>query len=115
MIERIGIIGGGSWGTALALVAARAGHGVTLYARDAETVADIDRHRENRRRLPGVRLDPAIGATGEIAKAFDAEGSSVARASACRRFFAKRCRKQFRRSSLARASRAMSRAACRRP
>jgi glycerol-3-phosphate dehydrogenase (NAD(P)+) len=78
MIERIGVIGGGSWGTALALVAARAGHGVTLYARDAETIADIDQHRENRRRLPGIRLDVAIAATGELERAFDADAVILA-------------------------------------
>lgn len=73
MITRIGVIGGGSWGTALALVAARAGREVVLYARDAETVADINTHRENRRRLPGIALDASIEATTESGKAFDAD------------------------------------------
>ena len=52
MIERIGVIGGGSWGTALALVAARAGRSVTLYAREAETVADINTRRARRMSAP---------------------------------------------------------------
>jgi glycerol-3-phosphate dehydrogenase (NAD(P)+) len=78
MIERIGIVGGGSWGTALALVAARAGRSVTLYAREAETVADINTRRENRQRLPGIRLDAAIAATGEIEKPFDADAVILA-------------------------------------
>ena len=43
---------------------ARAGRGVTLYAREAETVEDINTRRENRQRLPGIRLDAAIVATG---------------------------------------------------
>ena len=33
MIERVGVIGGGAWGTALAQVCARAGRQVTLWAR----------------------------------------------------------------------------------
>ena len=78
MIERIGIVGGGSWGTALALVAARAGRSAVLYAREAETVADINTRRENRQRLPGIRLDAAIAATGELDKAFDADAVILA-------------------------------------
>lgn len=78
MIERIGVIGGGSWGTALALVAARAGREVAIYARDAETVADINAHRENRRRLPGIPLDAAIAATDDIGKVFDADAVILA-------------------------------------
>ncbi len=78
MIDRIGIIGGGSWGTALALVAARAGRTVTLYARDAETIDDINRHHENRRRLPGIPLDKTIAATGDLARALDADAIILA-------------------------------------
>lgn len=44
MIERIGIVGGGAWGTALALVAARAGKHAIVYARDAATVAALNRN-----------------------------------------------------------------------
>ena len=39
MIDTVGILGGGAWGTALALIAADAGRKVTLWARDPETVA----------------------------------------------------------------------------
>ena len=38
---KVAIIGGGAWGTALAGVAARAGNSVSLWARDAQTVAEI--------------------------------------------------------------------------
>jgi glycerol-3-phosphate dehydrogenase (NAD(P)+) len=78
MIERIGIVGGGSWGTALALVAARAGRSAVLYAREAETVEDVNTRHENRKRLPGIRLDAAIAATGELEKAFDADAVILA-------------------------------------
>jgi glycerol-3-phosphate dehydrogenase (NAD(P)+) len=63
---KVSVIGAGAWGTALALVAARAGHEVTLYARDPATVASINERRENTARLPGVTLDGPIAATGDI-------------------------------------------------
>jgi glycerol-3-phosphate dehydrogenase (NAD(P)+) len=62
---KVGVVGGGAWGTALALVAARAGRSLMLYARDPATVASINRHRENTARLPGVKLDASIVATGD--------------------------------------------------
>lgn len=62
-----GVIGGGAWGTALALVAARAGLAVTLWAREGEVVEAINRTHENPLFLPGVALDPAIRATADLA------------------------------------------------
>lgn len=61
----ISVVGGGAWGTALALTAARAGRRVMLYARDPAAVATVNQLHENRARLPGVRLDPSIVATGD--------------------------------------------------
>ena len=66
MIESVGVLGGGAWGTALALTAARSGRTVRLWARDRATVAAIDEHHENRRYLPGVSLEH-IPATDNIA------------------------------------------------
>ena len=54
------VVGGGSWGTAFAGVLARAGHGVELACRDAEAAADLAERRENRRYLPGVRIEDAV-------------------------------------------------------
>ncbi len=58
--RRIGVLGAGAWGTALAIVAARAGNAVTLCGRDAAAVAAMRADRENRRRLPGARLPDAV-------------------------------------------------------
>jgi glycerol-3-phosphate dehydrogenase (NAD(P)+) len=55
-MSAVAVVGGGAWGTALALTAARAGNGVTLWARDAEVVAAINERGENPRYLPGVRV-----------------------------------------------------------
>jgi glycerol-3-phosphate dehydrogenase (NAD(P)+) len=68
-VKRIAIFGGGAWGTALALVAARAGAEVTLWARDPAIVAGINERRENAVYLPGIALDRAITATSELAAA----------------------------------------------
>jgi glycerol-3-phosphate dehydrogenase (NAD(P)+) len=62
---RVTVLGGGAWGTALALAMLRAGHAVRLFARDPETVAAIGRG-ENPRYLPGIAIAPGIGATSDI-------------------------------------------------
>jgi glycerol-3-phosphate dehydrogenase (NAD(P)+) len=68
-MQRIGIIGGGAWGTALAQTLVRAGRDVVLWAREGETVAAINDAHENAVFLPGVRLDPHVRATGDLAAA----------------------------------------------
>lgn len=66
--ERIGVLGAGAWGTALAAVSARAGRSVTLWARDPALAAEIAAKRENPR-LFGVQLDDRITVTDDIAVA----------------------------------------------
>jgi glycerol-3-phosphate dehydrogenase (NAD(P)+) len=66
-IRRVGVIGAGAWGTALAEVARRAGLDVTLWAREAEVARSIRERRENALFLPGVTLDPALTVTGDMA------------------------------------------------
>jgi len=63
---KLGIIGGGAWGTALAQVAAAGGRETLLWALEAEVVDSINTTHENNAFLPGVPLDPAIRATLEI-------------------------------------------------
>ena len=65
----IGVIGAGAWGTALAQVCARAGgpsRRVTLWAREPEIVGSINEARENKTFLPGITLEAAITATGDM-------------------------------------------------
>jgi glycerol-3-phosphate dehydrogenase (NAD(P)+) len=61
-----GVLGAGAWGTALAQVCARAGLGVTLWAREPEVVESISAQHENSLFLPGVPLDSAVHATGDL-------------------------------------------------
>lgn len=66
VIRRVAVIGAGAWGTALAMTAVRAGLEVVLWARKDETAAAINADRENAVYLPGIALDPAIVATGNL-------------------------------------------------
>jgi glycerol-3-phosphate dehydrogenase (NAD(P)+) len=72
-VRRVGVIGGGAWGCAMAQVAARAGLQPTLWAREAEAVASINESHDNPLFLPGVALDPAIRATGDLADIGDSD------------------------------------------
>ncbi|HSZ75702.1 MAG TPA: NAD(P)H-dependent glycerol-3-phosphate dehydrogenase [Rhizomicrobium sp.] len=63
----IGVVGAGAWGTALALVAARAGRNVTLWAREPEVLDSIRQSRQNVRFLPGVELPSNIAVTADLA------------------------------------------------
>jgi glycerol-3-phosphate dehydrogenase (NAD(P)+) len=62
---KIGVIGGGAWGTALAKVTASGGE-TLLWAREPEVVEAINEHHENSVFLPGVRLSEAIRATLDL-------------------------------------------------
>ena len=64
---RIGVIGGGAWGTALAAVAARGERPVTLWVREPEVVEAINRQHRNPLFLPGIDLPAGIAATGDLA------------------------------------------------
>ena len=61
------VLGAGAWGTALALVAARAGHRVYLWGRDPMQVANLVRARENARYLPGISLPELIAPIADLA------------------------------------------------
>ncbi len=73
-MKRIGIIGGGAWGTALALVARRAGLDVVVQAREADVVEAINQIGENPVFLPGVTLEKGIRATASITEAVEGAG-----------------------------------------
>ena len=63
--DRIGVIGGGAWGTALAQTAARAGRSVTLWEYDAGNAAWLADKRESKF-LPGVKLHDTIAVTVDL-------------------------------------------------
>jgi glycerol-3-phosphate dehydrogenase (NAD(P)+) len=65
---RIGVVGGGAWGTALAQVAAAGGEEVLLWAREAEVVEAVNGTHSNPLFLPGIPLNPGIRAVGNQAE-----------------------------------------------
>ncbi len=65
--QKIGIIGGGAWGTALAQAVIKSGRDALLWAFEAGTVREINQDHLNRTYLPEISLDPSLRATGELA------------------------------------------------
>lgn len=63
---KIGVVGGGAWGTALAVAAINAGAETKIWARDAATVEGINSVRENKRYLPGIELPSQLSAVVEL-------------------------------------------------
>ena len=64
-IQRVAVLGGGAWGTALALTCARAGRNVTLWEYEPGNAASLEEKRESRF-LPGVRIDNEIKVTRDL-------------------------------------------------
>jgi glycerol-3-phosphate dehydrogenase (NAD(P)+) len=56
---RAAVIGGGSWGTALASVLASNGHDTIVWAYDPEVAKALTERHENPKYLPGLRPSPA--------------------------------------------------------
>lgn len=67
----VAVIGAGSWGTALALVLAEAGHDVMLWARTPQVAEAINADHRNPRYLSDYRLPACIRATSNYAEAVD--------------------------------------------
>lgn len=72
-MKRIGVIGAGAWGTALANAAAKAGCDVVLHGRDGSLIDAIARARSNEKYLPGIRLDEKVTPVTDLAAAAAAD------------------------------------------
>jgi len=73
-MERIAVIGGGSWGTALANRLAMNGHDVCLWAYEAELVREINEQHTNSLFLPGIALHPALACSGNLQETVSGRG-----------------------------------------
>ncbi|HOX44910.1 MAG TPA: NAD(P)H-dependent glycerol-3-phosphate dehydrogenase [Myxococcota bacterium] len=71
---RVGVIGAGAWGTALAQLLASKGDEVRLWAYEPEVAEDIRQRHENRVYLAGIELHPALGCTTSLGEAVDGAG-----------------------------------------
>jgi glycerol-3-phosphate dehydrogenase (NAD(P)+) len=65
----IGVIGAGSWGTALANLLAKKGHAVNLWAYEEELVREMTATRVNSLFLPGITLSPQLKFTNSLEEA----------------------------------------------
>lgn len=63
---KLGVIGGGAWGTALAQVAATGNREALLWALEQEVVEAINHRHENTAFLPGIALNPSVRATSDF-------------------------------------------------
>lgn len=79
MTMKISVLGAGAWGTALAIQAARAGHAVSLWGRDAAAMAQMQASRRNAAYLPDSELPAALVLTADRAAAIAhaAEGLTI--------------------------------------
>ena len=74
-MKQIAVIGAGSWGTALAVIAARAGHNVRLWSRNDVVTSSINEQRVNSRYLSATSIPDNVTATGDIKAAL--QGASM--------------------------------------
>ncbi len=66
MTEKIGVVGAGAWGTALAMLLSDKGHEVTLWVYEKDLAGEMERTRENRVYLPGFTLPGPIKITSAL-------------------------------------------------
>ncbi len=70
-MKQLAVIGAGSWGTALSIVAARAGHDVRIWARSRTIVEAINRDHLNCVYLPDVPIPDRVAASTEFDEALE--------------------------------------------
>lgn len=68
-MEKVAVIGAGSWGTALGYVLAENGHQCTIWARRSEQAEEIANQHTNEHYLPAVTLPASLGATSNLSDA----------------------------------------------
>lgn len=70
---KIGFVGSGSWGTALAQVVSDNGHDALIWGRSLDEIVDISRYHQNEKFFPGVRLNESIRASTDFNSLTDRE------------------------------------------
>ena len=68
-MAKVGVLGAGSWGTALSILLRDNGHQVTIWSIDEKEVAMLNEKREHATKLPGVKIPEDIVITNEMEKA----------------------------------------------
>lgn len=65
-MEKVSVIGAGSWGTALATVLSHNGHEVTIWSALSDEILSLRENREHKAKLPGVKLSEDIFLTDDL-------------------------------------------------
>ena len=65
-MAKVGVLGAGSWGTALSVLLHDNGHQVTIWSIDENEVKMLDEKREHELKLPGVKLADDMTITGDL-------------------------------------------------
>lgn len=68
-MSKIGVLGAGSWGTALAILLNNNGHEVCIWSALADEVESLNAKREHESKLPGVHIDEKIQILGDLEEA----------------------------------------------
>ena len=68
MKQRIGVLGGGSWGTALAVLLANKDMDVDMWLRDEVQLSNMISSRENKKYLPNIKLPLNLNLINDIEK-----------------------------------------------
>ena len=69
---QITFLGDGSWGTTLAVYLAKKGYSITLWGAFPQNITAMERDRENKKFLPGIRFPKNLNVTGDMASAVSA-------------------------------------------
>ena len=64
--SKVGVLGAGAWGTAVAQALARGGHDVVIWAMEQDVTDSINNCHENKRYLPGFTLSKELRASTDI-------------------------------------------------
>ncbi|EGG79374.1 hypothetical protein HMPREF9477_00342 [Lachnospiraceae bacterium 2_1_46FAA] len=76
-MANVGVLGAGSWGTALALLLHKNGHHVTVWSISKEEVEMLSKEREHKSKLPGVKLPEEMQFTNVLEEAIQGKDFMV--------------------------------------
>lgn len=65
-MKSIGVLGGGSWGSSLAILLAKKGYKVDMWIRSKEQLADMKASNENKKYLPSIKFPQTLNVDGDI-------------------------------------------------
>ena len=68
-MAKVSVVGAGSWGTALAMLLCNNGHDTMLWSHREEQAEELRTARENKAKLPGVKIPEEIHVTSDLSEA----------------------------------------------